>query len=321
MRSRVPRAEGACPRGIARPANPRARPPGCAAAAPGSRGPAGNPGGRRNGLPAAPGWGHPGRCRGGGNGAGAGPGPAGRHGDPAARHRRTGGITAQGIEQQGHGVDREVPPGQILLREPKRTRGFSPAHRVALPAGTGQIKQQRSVLQLQLQLHRAVGAMLLDRPSPARAPSAGAADGRADGPRPPLRPAHSLRHRQRPPSGLHHQVQIGYAPPGVVVDPVQQQVAHSPPHQGQPMACGGLAQPLQQRGGMPGMLASGGRAQRTGMGRMARIILNSPRVCPDALPRRGGRPLSPPVPIDWTVPRWRRPCSCWRTVPIVGPSW
>ena len=47
---------------------------------------------------------------------------------------------------------------------------------------------------------------------------------------------------------LHHQIEIGQAPPGILVDPVQQQIAHGPTHQGDRRPVRRRGQGLQQLG-------------------------------------------------------------------------
>jgi hypothetical protein len=49
-------------------------------------------------------------------------------------------------------------------------------------------------------------------------------------------------------SPLDHQIKVGQAAPGVVVHPVQQQIAHRAPHQRQPRPAGRLQQQRRQRG-------------------------------------------------------------------------
>lgn len=135
-------------------------------------------------------------------------------------------LAAMGIEQgtraragacqhQGHGVDREVAPGQIVCQGPKAHLGVLGGHGVAFLPGRGHIQQQGLGRHHKLQLHRAVGAM--DLAAADRTPKA------------PLgQLLRQLLHQGRP-TALHHQIQIEQPAPGIVMHPVQQQIPHPPP--------------------------------------------------------------------------------------------
>ena len=105
---------------------------------------------------------------------------------------------------QGNRIDAEIAAGQVVRQATKAHQGVFGRHRIQLATGPGHIEQHDFAGQIELQLHRAVGPMLLG------APHQGGAE-----------LLHQGRHQaSRLP--LHHQIQIGQAPPGVVVHPVQQ---------------------------------------------------------------------------------------------------
>ena len=146
------------------------------------------------------------------------------------------GLAAMGVEQrdtalphhQGHGVDAEIPARQIIRQAAESHAGILPGCGINLVAGTGQIQQQRPLLQVQFQFGRAIGGVLAVAEDTSR--------------------SQPLDQAARQPVGggnggipcldqgrFHHQIQIRHPLPGIVMHPMQQQVPHRPTHQGQPI--------------------------------------------------------------------------------------
>ena len=149
-------------------------------------------------------------------------------------------LAAMGIEQlttgqiQGHGVDAEVAAGQVVAEGTEAHQRVFRRLGVGLGAGGGHIQQHGLPFDHQLQLHRAVGAVFLGSPQ-------------GPGGEGPLQPPHEIAG-----AALHHQVQIGHPPPGVVVHPMQEEVAHGTAHQGQAPLTGHRLEHGRQGGGNAG---------------------------------------------------------------------
>ena len=77
------------------------------------------------------------------------------------------GLASMGIEQgaadqiQGHGVDAEITPGQVIGHRAEAHLRIFGWHRVGLAAGGGHIQQHLLAVQVEFELNGAVSAVLL----------------------------------------------------------------------------------------------------------------------------------------------------------------
>ncbi len=133
-------------------------------------------------------------------------------------------LAAMGIKQltagqiQSDGIDAEITAGQIIPEASQRDLGIFGCHRIRFGTGRGHIEQHQLPANSQLQFDSPEVAVLLGSTQSAR---------RQHLPQP---------RQKRTGTTLHYQIKIRHTAPGVVVDPMQQQIPYSPAHQSHPHA-------------------------------------------------------------------------------------
>ena len=132
------------------------------------------------------------------------------------------GSAAGRIEQQRHGIDGEVAPRQVVLQRTESHHGVVAQLGVLLMPGSGHVKQHGHLPDPQLKFDGAVGVVL-----------PGCHDSRQ-----------ALNQRRR--RALKHKIEIRKTAPGIVVNPMQQQVPHRPTHERQPLGSCSSTQQTRQ---------------------------------------------------------------------------